>query len=416
MAVDDLLHDYFSVSRVLIVAPLRVAQSTWRQEAQKWKELQNLNIQLAIGTRAERIKALMANAEITVINRENVPWLVTYYGKTWPFDMLVIDELSSFRNPSAKRFRALRRVRPMIKRVVGLTGTPAPKGIINLWAQMYLLDQGERLGKTVTGYRDRWFSPGARNGSVVYEWAPKKGAPAEIASRISDICLSMRASDHIDMPSCTRIVAPAKLTAPQLSAYRQFEKTAVLPLEDETIAAFSAGAVSVKLRQYANGAVYHEDGQMWEAVHDAKLDVLEDLIEAANGEPVLVYYGFRHDAERIKKRFPQAVPIGGADTIDAWNAGRLPILLAHPASAGHGLNLQQGGSVIIWYGLTTDLELYQQANARLLRQGQTRPVRIYHIAAEGTHDEDCMPILDGRALRQNDLLNALKARAITNGR
>lgn len=410
-AVAELLRDRFEVSRVLVIAPLRVAQTTWTDEVAKWQHTRYLRIAQVLGTAREREAALRVDADIWVINRENVEWLVDYYGKAWPFDMVVIDELSSFKSSKARRFRALRKVRPLIKRIVGLTGTPAPNGLMDLWPQVYLLDQGERLGRTITGYRDRYFLPGRRDPSrhIVYDWVPKPEAEAAIHAKLSDLCVSMSAADWLTLPERIDQTIIVRLPAQARERYRTLERDLLLPFADTAVVASSAGVLSNKLLQLANGAVYDEQGGV-QAIHDAKLDALEDLIEAANGKPVLVFYTFRHDAARLLRRFPQARMLEGPESVAAWNAGRIPLLLAHPASAGHGLNLQAGGNTIVWFGLTWSLELYQQANGRLHRQGQKESVIVHHLVAEGTIDQDVMRALAGKAAGQDALLEAVKAR------
>ena len=405
------MYDQFEISKVLVVAPLRVAEDTWTKESAKWDHLQELRVVRVLGSQAQRIRALETDADIYCINRENIPWLVRYYGADWPFDGVVLDELSSFKSPSSKRFKAMRKVRPLIKHIVGLTGTPSPNGLIDLWAQIYLLDQGKRLGRTLTEYRNRYFNPGRRNGYVVYDWVPKDGAEDEIYCRISDICISMKACDYLKLPERVDIVRAVKLDDDAQAAYTEMEKEAVLELgPNEVVDAGTAAVVSGKLLQIANGAVYDEDGKT-HIIHESKLDTLEDVIEAVNGRPVLVFYAYQHDLERIMQRFPQARKLEGSEEIDAWNRGEIPILLAHPAGAGHGLNLQAGGNHIVWFGLTWSLELYQQANARIYRQGvKGERVIITHLVAEGTIDEDVMRVLDGKATRQDALLEAVKAR------
>ena len=394
-----------------MVAPLRVAEDTWTKESAKWDHLQGLRVVRVLGSQAQRICALETDADIYCINRENIPWLVKYYGTDWPFDGVVLDELSSFKSPSSKRFKAMRKVRPLIKHIVGLTGTPSPNGLIDLWAQIYLLDQGKRLGRTLTEYRNRYFNPGRRNGYVVYDWVPKDGAEDEIYRRISDICISMKACDYLKLPERVDVVRTVKLDDEAQTAYTEMEKEAVLELgPNEIVDAGTAAVVSGKLLQIANGAVYDENGKA-HIIHESKLDTLEDVIEAVNGRPVLVFYAYQHDLERIMQRFPQARKLEGSAEIDAWNRGEIPILLAHPAGAGHGLNLQAGGNHIVWFGLTWSLELYQQANARIYRQGvKGERVTITHLVTEGTIDEDVMRVLDGKATRQDALLEAVKAR------
>ena len=394
-----------------MVAPLRVAEDTWTKESAKWDHLRGLRVVRVLGSQAQRIRALETDADIYCINRENIPWLVKYYGTEWPFDGVVLDELSSFKSPSSKRFKAMRKVRPLIKHIVGLTGTPSPNGLIDLWAQVYLLDQGKRLGRTLTEYRNRYFNPGRRNGYVVYDWVPKDGAEDEIYRRISDICISMKACDYLKLPERVDVVRTVKLDDEAQTAYTEMEKEAVLELgPNEIVDAGTAAVVSGKLLQIANGAVYDENGKT-HIIHESKLDTLEDVIEAVNGRPVLVFYAYQHDLERIMQRFPQARKLEGSAEIDAWNRGEIPILLAHPAGAGHGLNLQAGGNHIVWFGLTWSLELYQQANARIYRQGvKGERVTITHLVTEGTIDEDVMRVLDGKATRQDALLEAVKAR------
>lgn len=405
------MYDRFEVNKVLVVAPLRVAEDTWTKESAKWDHLQGLRVVRVLGSQAQRIRALETDADVYCINRENIPWLVKYCGADWPFDGVVLDELSSFKSPSSKRFKALRKVRPLIKHIVGLTGTPSPNGLIDLWAQIYLLDQGKRLGRTLTEYRNRYFNPGRRNGYVVYDWVPKDGAEDEIYRRISDICISMKACDYLKLPERVDVVRTVKLDDEAQTAYTEMEKEAVLELgPNEIVDAGTAAVVSGKLLQIANGAVYDENGKT-HIIHESKLDTLEDVIEAVNGRPVLVFYAYQHDLERIMQRFPQARKLEGSAEIDAWNRGEIPILLAHPAGAGHGLNLQAGGNHIVWFGLTWSLELYQQANARIYRQGvKGERVTITHLLAEGTIDEDVMRVLDGKATRQDALLEAVKAR------
>lgn len=405
------MYDRFEVNKVLVVAPLRVAEDTWTKESAKWDHLRGLRVVRVLGSQAQRIRALETDADIYCINRENIPWLVKYYGTEWPFDGVVLDELSSFKSPSSKRFKAMRKVRPLIKHIVGLTGTPSPNGLIDLWAQIYLLDQGKRLGRTLTEYRNRYFNPGRRNGYVVYDWVPKDGAEDEIYRRISDICISMKACDYLKLPERVDVVRTVKLDDEAQTAYTEMKKEAVLELgPNEIVDAGTAAVVSGKLLQIANGAVYDENGKT-HIIHESKLDTLEDVIEAVNGRPVLVFYAYQHDLERIMQRFPQARKLEGSAEIDAWNRGEIPILLAHPAGAGHGLNLQAGGNHIVWFGLTWSLELYQQANARIYRQGvKGERVTITHLVTEGTIDEDVMRVLDGKATRQDALLEAVKAR------
>lgn len=406
-AIAELMHDRFEVVKVLVIAPLRVAESTWEEEKKKWDRLRHLKISKVLGTEKERIAALKTSADIYIINRENVKWLVDLYRTNWPFDMVVIDELSSFKSPKAKRFRALRKVRPFIKRIVGLTGTPAPNGLIDLWPQIYLLDQGERLGKTLTGYRERYFEPDKRNQNVIFSWKPKEGAEDAIYKKLSDICVSMRAEDYLDLPERIDNVIPVSLSKEAMEKYKRLERDMLLPLADKDIVANTAAILASKLLQMANGAVYDEEGGVQE-IHDEKLRALEEVIEAANGKPVLVYYAYRHDLDRLKKFLKNCRILNTPEDIKEWNKGSIPVMLAHPASAGHGLNLQTGGNIIMWFGLTWSLELYQQANGRLHRQGQKENVIIHHLIAKGTMDESVMKVLKNKETEA--LLAAVKVR------
>lgn len=410
-AIRELLDD-FAAFRVLVIAPKRVAEDTWTREAAKWDHLHDLRISPILGTVKERTAALDAEADIYVIGRDNVIWLVELLQerkKGWPFDMVVIDELSSFKNPQAKRFRALRKAMPCVRRVVGLTGTPSPNGLMDLWAEIYLLDRGERLGRTIGWYRDEFFRPGMRNGYVVYKWEPRKGAREQIEKRIGDICVSMSAEDYLTLPDRIDNVIPVRLGESEKTMYRAMEEDQLLQMgEDETVVALNAAAVMSKLLQMANGSVYTESGGVIR-IHDKKLDALEEIIDTAD-EPVLVFYSFRHDLDTIRARIPYARILERQEDIAAWNRGEINVLLTHPASAGYGLNLQEGGHVIVWYGLTWSLELYQQANARLHRQGQERPVIIHHLIAEGTVDEQVMHALQAKDTSQAALLAALKER------
>lgn len=411
-AIDELMYNYFEVNKVLVIAPLRVAKMTWGQELEKWDHLENLTLSKVLGTQKQRIESLKSEADIYIINRENTEWLVNLYGKSWPFDMVVIDELSSFKSNRARRFKALRKVRPLIKRIVGLTGTPTPNGLIDLWPQMYLLDRGERLGKTITGYREKYFVPGRRNWQtgVVYEYNPKPGAEEQIYERISDICVSMKAEDYLEVPELIEIPVEIELEAKDYQKYKQFERDLLLPIsEDEDITALSAAVLSNKLLQMANGAIYDDERNV-HIIHDEKLKALEEIIEAANGKPVIVYYNYKHDLERIQKYFKDTRTLETEKDIKDWNEGKILILLLHPASAGHGLNLQKGGNIIVWFGLNWSLELYQQANARLRRQGQTSRVSCYHLITKGTIDEDVIKAIHSKAKGQDALLEAVKAR------
>lgn len=408
-AADRLLYDTFEAAKVLVIAPLRVAEDTWSRESAKWDHLQHLRVSRVLGSVKERRAALRADADIYCINRENVDWLVKVYGMNWPFDVVIIDELSSFRNPSARRFKALRRVRPLVKYLWGLTGTPRPRSLLDLWAQLYLLDQGERLGKTVTEYKRRYFNPGRRNGYVVYDWVPVDGAEEEIYTKISDICVSLETKGNVEMPELIETIRPVVLDPAAREMYDNMEREAVLPLEGAVIDAGSAAAVNGKLLQIAGGAVYDEDHQAHE-LHSAKLDILEDILEEAAGEPVMLTYRYQHERDRIMARFPQAVPLKDSDTIAAWNRGEIPLLLLHPAGAGHGLNLQDGGHIIVWYGPIYDLELWEQTIDRLYRQGQKHTTSVIVLVAEGTVEEDAMRSLDVKADGQASMMEAIKAR------
>lgn len=412
-AVRILKDEYLEVSRVLVIAPKRVAEDTWTTECAKWEHLRGLRVSRVLGTERQRAAALREEADIYVVNRENVVWLVARMRGAWPFDCVVIDELSSFKSNKAARFKALRMVRPMTGRVIGLTGTPAPNGLVDLWPQMFLLDMGERLEKTVTAYRAKYFRPGRTNGQVVFDYRINAGAEQEIYRRISDIVVSMKAEDYLSLPDLIDIPVEVGLPPETMRRYERFEEEQVLRLADGDgdVSAVNAAALSNKLLQFANGAVYDADGNAHE-VHEAKLDALEEIVEAANGQPVLVFYSFRHDAARIKGRLKAYRPeeIGGAGSIAAWNAGDIKVLLAHPASAGHGLNLQAGGHIMVWFGLPWSLELYQQATARLHRQGQRQPVRCYRIMARGTMDEDVRAALERKRGGQDALMEAVKAR------
>lgn len=405
-AIWQLMLDYFTISRVLVVAPLRVARDTWPAEIAKWDHLDGLTVAVAVGTKQDRLAALAKSAMVTVINRENIPWLVNQLGGSWPFDMVVIDELSSFKNHRAKRFTALVKMRPFVKRWVGLTGTPASNGLMDVWAQFRLLDGGERLGRFITRYRERWFVPDKRNGMQVFSYKPRVGAEDEIYRAIGDMTLSMRTTDHLQLPELTVTATPVVLEPKERKVYEQLKADLVLQLGEATIDAANAAALSGKLLQLASGAIYTGDGD-WASVHDRKLDALEDLIEAANGNPLLVAYWFTHDRERITARFPQARELKTSVDIEAWNQGEIALGLIHPASAGHGLNLQSGGHLLVWFSLTWSLELYQQTNARLYRQGQSEPVTITHLVAEGTLDEVVLKALDAKDATQAALIDAV---------
>lgn len=411
-AIKKLMDEYLEVSKVLVIAPKRVAETTWSDEVEKWDHLKGLRISKILGTEKQRIAAFKAPADIFIVNRENVEWLVSYWQGYFPFDMVVIDELSSFKSAKARRFKALRLVRPKVNRVVGLTGTPG--GLIDLWSQLYLLDMGERLGKTITSYRQKYFRPGRTNGQVVFDYKALDGSEQAIYDKISDICISMKAKDYLELPERIDRDVKVKLSEANMKKYIEFEKEQILQLpEDEMgdVSAVNAAALSNKLLQFANGAIYDSDRGIHE-IHTEKLEALTEIVEAANGQPVLIFYAFKHDLYRIQKKLKayHPVEIGGSDCIRAWNTGQIKLLLAHPASAGHGLNLQAGGNIVVWYSLPWSSELYLQANARLYRQGQTKPVIIHKLIAEGTIDEDVIKALDGKIDKQEALMQAVKVR------
>ena len=412
-ACDRLLHDHMEDGPVLVIAPKRVAENTWSKEAAKWEHLHHLRVVKIMGTAKQRRDALVGiferpYADVYVINRENVVWLVETVGNRWPFPIVVVDELSSFKSAQAKRWRALRRVRGRIKRIIGLTGTPRPNGLEDLWPELYLLDRGERLGKTLGAFRSRWLIPEKMNGPVVYSYRAREGAAEEVYDRLADICMSIRKEDVLSLPG--QIYEDVTITPPPalLRQYKQFERDKVLECLDEEgeIVAGSAAALTNKLLQFANGAIYDTDGGAHH-LHDLKLDALEELLEAAGGDPVLVLYAYKHDADRIRSR----ITCRGLDTpedIDAWNRAEIPVALAHPASIGHGLNLQDGGHIIVWFGLTWSLELYQQANERLNRPGQRNVCRIYHLILGGTHDERVLRALNNKDKGQAAAIEALR--------
>jgi len=414
-AINDLIYDHLEISKVLIIAPLRVAQATWTREIEKWEHLKHLRVSKILGTATERREGLYRDdADIYIINRENVTWLVNELsdsvGTAWKFDMVVIDELSSFKSFNSKRFKTLRKVITRSARVVGLTGTPAPNGLMDLWSQVYLLDGGDRLGKTITAYRDMFFSPGKRNGHIIFNYNLRDGAEDTIHNRLNDICISIKAEDWLDMPERVEIKQQVDLSDKEMKAYRQFEKDRYMEFLEGEVSALTAASLTQKLLQYSNGAMYKTDSKEYVEVHSAKLDRLEEIIQDSNGHPLLVFYNFKHDLKRIQEKFKNAYKLEKESDIDKWNRGEIPLMLVHPASAGHGLNLQQGGSIIVWYGLTWSLELYQQANARLYRQGQKDKVIIHHLITSGTVDEIVMKSLQNKEDIQDELLKNLKAR------
>lgn len=412
-AINDLLFDYFEIRKVLVIAPIRVAQHSWPDEIRKWEHLQDLIFSVAVGTAEERKIALQKQADIYIINRENVQWLIEESGIKLDFDMLIIDELSSFKNHQTKRFKALMKARPKVKRIVGLTGTPSSNGLMDLYAEFRLLDMGERLGRFIGQYRLQYFSPDKRNGMVVYSYKPLPSAEDAIYEKISDITISMRATDHLDMPELVNSEYVVQLSDSEKEKYTELKKELILELPDGEVTAANSASLSNKLSQMANGAIYDDNGETVN-IHDRKLDALEDMIEAANGKPVLVAYWFKHDLERIQQRLKKLhIPHSTMDkpeSIRRWNKGEIPVALIHPASAGHGLNLQSGGNCLVWFGLTWSLELYQQTNARLWRQGQqSATVVIQHIITKGTVDERMMKALQEKDETQSALLDAVKA-------
>lgn len=409
-AIDILMLDYFDITKVLVIAPKRVAEDTWSRESEKWDHLKHLRISKVLGTQKQRIEALKAEADVYVINRENVKWLVDLYGVKWPFDTVVIDELSSFKSNTSQRFKALRKVTPLMQRVIGLTGTPTPNGYLDLWPQMYLLDRGERLGKTLGGYRERYFTPGRRNGYTVFDWNLKENADQAIQRKISDICVSMKAEDYLDLPERINNNVYVRMDTKADALYRELEKNLILQVDDDQITALTAATLTQKLLQLANGSVYNSDGGITH-IHDGKLEALEEILEF-NEEPVLVFYSFKHDYSRLMERFQGLKPrtLETSEDIKDWNDGKIRLLLAHPASVGHGLNIQAGGHIIVWFGLTWSLELYQQANARLDRQGQTKNVIVHHLITSGSVDEDVMKALERKDTGQEALLEAVRAR------
>jgi len=418
-AINRLIYEDLEIERVLVVAPKRVAEHTWTTEANKWDHLRHLRISKVMGTERQRIEALRRKADIYVIGRDNVAWLVGQYASGFPFDMLALDELSSFKNPKSRRFKALRKVRPFAKRVVGLTGTPRPNGLPDLWPQLYLLDMGERLGKTLGSFRETYLTPGQRNGHTVYNYKVKKDDTGllgddiyerEIYEKIADICVSMRTQDYLSLPPRIDRTVDIILPATEMKAYKKFEAEQVLGLADAgEITAVNAAALAGKLLQYSNGAVYDLD-KTAHVVHNEKIEALREILDTANGAPVLLFYAFKHDVTRIKAAFPEYEPreLERASDIDDWNAGKIKLFVLHPASAGHGLNLQAGGNIIVWFGPTWSLELYQQANARLDRQGQTQSVIVHHLITKDTIDELVMKRLDAKDRGQENLLQALR--------
>ena len=407
-AIDELLYDCFEIRKVLIIAPLRVANSTWPSEIKKWEHLKLLRYSIVTGNEAERIQALNIKAEIYIINRENVDWLVNKSGVAMNFDMLVIDELSSFKSYTSKRFKSLLKIRPYFKRVVGLTGTPSSNGLMDLWAEFRILDFGKRLGRYITHYRNKYFVPDKRNGMIIYSYKPQEDAEQQIYEAINDITISMKSCDHLKLPELIMNEVEVVLENKEVERYQAFKKAMVMTIGEEEIDAVNAASLSNKLLQLANGSIYDEE-KNYHTVHDKKIEALEQLVEEANGKPVLIAYCFKADKERIEQRF-NVREIQSAGDIEDWNKGEIQVGLIHPASAGHGLNLQQGGCTLIWFGLTWSLELYQQTNARLYRQGQNQTVVIHHIITTNTIDEDVMKALKRKERTQEALMSAVKAR------
>ncbi len=412
-AVNDLRYNRFKVRKVLVIAPKKVAEDTWTREADKWDHLKLMRIIPVLGTQAKRIRALNTPGDVYVLSRDSVQWLVEYYKNSWPFDTVIIDELSSFKNPSAKRFKKLCLVRPHIKRLIGLTGTPAPNGLMDLWAQIFLLDSGQRLETTVTAYRTRYFDPDQRNRERVFSYMPKIGAEELINDKLKDICISLSAKDYLTLPERIDNVRYIKLDSKAQERYEELQKDMLLEIDDTMIDASTAAVLSNKLLQLCNGAIYDEDRNVIE-IHDNKIEALMEIVEAAQGKPILVFYNFQHDLARIQKALSKSglkvSELKNKQSIEQWNNKQIDILLAHPASAAYGLNLQAGGNIIVWFGLNWSLELYQQANARLYRQGQTEAVIIHHLVVAGSMDQDVMSALENKRVTQDDLLLALKAR------
>ena len=407
-SIFDLTLDSFLVRKVLVIAPLRVARDTWPAEIEKWDHLKGLDYTVAIGTETERKIALMRKAQVYIINRENVEWLISKSGVPFDFDMVVVDELSSFKSHQTKRFKSLLKVRPLVKRFVGLTGTPSSNGLMDLWAEYRLLDMGQRLGRFIGRYRETYFVPDKRNQQVIFSYKPKPGAEEAIHQQISDITISMKGSDYLKLPGLVMNEVAVRLSDKEMETLDRLKRDLITTVNDEEITAANAATLSNKLLQMANGAVYDDHGAVT-SIHDRKLDALEDVIEGANGKPVLIAYWFKHDLARIQKRFKVEV-LSSTDSIKRWNNGKIPVAAIHPASAGHGLNLQSGGSTLVWFGLTWSLELYQQTNARLWRQGQKETVIIHHLIAKDTIDERVMKALKDKDVSQAALIEAVKAR------
>ncbi|WP_245688179.1 DEAD/DEAH box helicase [Salimicrobium halophilum] len=417
-AIEQLIYDYVEISKVLVIAPLRVARDTWSQEVKKWEHTKHLKISKVLGKEKDRRQALLTDADIYVINRDNVVWLIDYYrdrGMKPPFDMLVVDELSSFKDPSSKRFKHLKKISPLFDRFVGLTGTPAPNSLLDLWSQIYLVDRGERLGQTQQYYKMRYFYPIHTGAGFIEKYKLRPEAEKHIYEQIDDICVSMKSRDYIKLPDRIDNTITVKMTDKERAFYEDLQKEKILEFEEGDIIADNAGALTQKLLQLSNGASYNEDRGV-QLIHNKKLEALEEIIHEAQGQSVLVFYSFQHDRDRIQKKFKEAITLDEHDEVmKDWNDGEVPLLLAHPASAGHGLNLQQGGHIIVWFGLPWSLELYQQANARLHRQGQEETVFIHHILTANTIDQKVLRVLQGKEEGQEALMDAVKAQIEESG-
>ncbi|WP_408927379.1 SNF2-related protein [Corynebacterium marquesiae] len=408
-AINDLIRNRFETQKVLVIAPIRVARDTWPAEIHKWDHLAGLTVSPIIGTAKQREAAANRRADIYTIGRENIPWLVKHHGNRWPYDMVIIDELSSFKNPQAKRFKALKKVRPKIHRIVGLTGTPAPNSLLDIWAPFRLIDNGQRLGKYITHYRDQYFTPGRRNGTVVYNWNLRPGADQAIYDNIADITVSMRTTDYLQLPESTHQHITVQLPTKARKHIDTLKRDLVLDLDDDTIDAANAATLSLKLQQLAGGAIYNEAGDDYITIHDEKIQALTELVDQAQGNTLLVCYWFKHERDRILDAIPGARVLDTAKDFHDWNNGDIPVALIHPASAGHGLNLQAGGHIMVWYTTPWSLELYEQANARLHRQGQTDPVSIIHIDTADSIDQTVHQALTRKDTTQQALITAVKA-------
>ncbi|ARD75539.1 DEAD/DEAH box helicase [Staphylococcus shinii] len=413
-AIEQLKYDYLDVDKVLVIAPKRVAEDTWAQEVEKWTHLTHLDVSLVLGTPKQREQALERNADIYVTNKENTKWICERFKKDWPFDMVVIDELSTFKNSDSQRFKILKKKWPLFDRFVGLTGTPAPKNIMDLWAQIYLIDGGERLGKFKTHFRQRYFYPTHKVAEHTFNWELKDGAKDEIYKMISDVTVSMESKDYLKMPERVDTVKEAKLSKKERALYDELEQNMVIENDiddDKDIVALNSASLSNKLLQMSNGAVYADDGSITH-IHDKKLEMLDEIVEESQGQPILVMYNYKHDKERLLERYSFAETLDSDNYMERWNNGEIQMLITHPASAGHGLNLQYGGSIMVWFGLTWNLEYYEQANARLYRQGQKKTTVIHHLLTENSIDQKVYESLKNKKLGQNELMNAVKARLL----